>query len=914
MLTLSISRVQNSTEDQAVSDSQIRSPPAPNISNRCQIADWGLPQTIVNWFRKRGVTSLFEWQAECLCRGRVLFGQNLVYSAPTSAGKTLVADFLVLKQVFESRKKALIIEPFIALAREKSTSLKSMLWSTKAKVGAFCGNYYTPGGLAAVSVAVCTIEKANNFINKLISEEKLSDLGIIVVDEIHYLGDPSRGYLLELLLTKVLYYNSLKESNCRIQIVGLSATIPNLKCVAKWLKAALYITEYRPVPLEEKIKIDKHIYDGAKYLKDPHTDPLDIIDQAKIPLTRDIDDICYICIDSIVSGQSTLVFCESRRECEILAATLAEQIKILGCKQDSEIEQERLLSKGLRKNISATKIIDRISKLKACPAGADDELTRPLKFGVAFHHAGLTSEEREIIEDGFKDGTIKALMATSTLSSGVNLPARKVVIKSPMFYAGRKKEMLEPMVYKQMVGRAGRKNIDTHGESILICNSETQAVALKLLSASLNHITSSLGHIMINHSDDGKYNYEAPSSGLKKALLEVIVNNTAKTRANIDLYLKSTFWLSSSKLDDQKSFMNLVTKTLAFLVKKKFIEELKANSFRSTRLGFAVLASGLSPDESLELLDDLIRAREGFCLVNDLHIIYQITPNDIVKSIEIKDWINFASIWSELDEISQYVGKRVGVEETVIAKISRGFLNSLNSDESRIYRRFLIALAINDLVNETPLFKICAKYKLSKVIVQQAQRGTAQFAGVLSIFCEQLGYENISALMKPLASRISFSCQRDLLELVKLNMARPIARSLYDNGYKSIIAVAKGEALDLEFAIRQAKPFKKDASFHENDKKVLASPTMWVPELAKSMLVLDYAQHLVDTARSFIELEFNLDFTQPPTKRKEDDQIVDRKNLSHEENGINHDKRLKTNQVPTTSRPLIEDYRKGTKI
>lgn len=834
---------------------------SPNI--RCQLNEWGLPPLIVAWYKKQGIASLFEWQAECLCKRDVLFGGNLVYSAPTSAGKTLVADFLLLKRVLEYGRKALVIEPFVALTREKAATLKSMLYTTKARVGAFGGNYYTPGGLTAVSVAVCTIEKANNFINKLVGENKLSELGIIVVDEIHYVGDERRGHQLELLLTKVLYYNCQQEQSKKIQIVGLSATIPNLRSIASWLNATLYVTTYRPVPLDEMIKISNKIYNVKDYIKNPSCEPLEVINSKNIPIKKDQDDIGFLCLDSIVRGFSTLVFCESKRECETMALFLSEQISYAGNMLTSENPDFVETAQKLRQNLSVAKILDLIDKLKKCPVGCDRELKQAIKLGVAFHHAGLTSEEREIIEDGFKGGAIKILMATSTLSSGVNLPARRVIIRSPTaFYGGGSnylRDMLNPITYRQMIGRAGRKNIDSSGESILICKQENQDIAIKLIKASLGDINSSLGHRMIAS--------EGEPSGLKKAILEVIANNTAKTRVHLNQYLTSTFWRSCPSDEEDKAVTEAITKTLRYLVKNKFIEELKPGVYRSTRLGNAVLAAGLHPDESLELLQDLIQARKGFCLNNDLHIIYQVTPADIARSTDIKDWKHYSDVWNQLDETSQFVGSLVGVDEITVARRCQGFMGNLDEEKERIYRRFWIALIINDLINEMPLMKICTKYRVSKSVVQQAQRAVAQFAGVMSIFCQELGYDNIAALVHPLESRINFSCQRDLLELIKLNISRPVARSLFNSGYKNIITLAKGDKLDVDFAIRQNKPFRKDLSFSSvNDQ----APSMWVPELAKTLSTLDYACHIVETARHYVEIEYEIELPSQNSKRKQD--------------------------------------------
>lgn len=150
----------------------------------------------------------------------------------------------------------MIILPYISLIHEKANSLNSITSSLNLVIstysGADGGNRLSEG----THIAISTIEKANGIINRLIEEDRLNELGIVVVDELHTLGEAQRGYLLEIIMTKLLIYKKSK-----IQIIGLSATIPNIEIISKWLKGYYYICNYRPVPLHEYFVRDKIIYD-----------------------------------------------------------------------------------------------------------------------------------------------------------------------------------------------------------------------------------------------------------------------------------------------------------------------------------------------------------------------------------------------------------------------------------------------------------------------------------------------------------------------------------------------------------------------------------------------------------------------------------------------------------------------------
>ncbi|CAE1304794.1 POLQ [Acanthosepion pharaonis] len=553
-------------------------------------------------------------------------GNNLVYSAPTSAGKTMVAELLILKRVLETKRKAIMILPFVSVAHEKVRYLKSLYEEVGVRVGGFLGSQSPVGGFKSVDVAVCTIEKGNNLVNRLIEEKELHQLGIIVVDELHMVGDSSRGYLLELLLTKILYVlkcEIVRKSRSNqgnvlslIQIIGMSATLPNLPVIAKWLNASLYKTEFRPVPLHECVKINRSIFDSdMNKLRD-----IDIQYSAK----NDTEYVVPLCLETVFNGDGVLIFCPTKMWCEKLADTVAREFfNFLHKIGSANVEKNDLEHNCRTLPINKKAAYDVVEQLKRCPAGLDSILQKTIQCGVAFHHAGLTFDEREIVESAFRKGIIKVLIATSTLSSGVNLPARRVIIRTIMFHG----KTIDTRTYKQMVGRAGRKGVDIEGESILICKANEKQQANALLKSSLPAVVSTL----LRHPQDHL------STSMKRAILEIIVSGAARKPSDVYLYTKCT--LLSACLEEEKEAGKAVThdvdpvqECIQFLEENEFITLKKVPNadneqelefcFFPTQLGSAVLSSGLSPDEGIYVFLELQRARRCFVLENELHVLY----------------------------------------------------------------------------------------------------------------------------------------------------------------------------------------------------------------------------------------------------------------------------------------------------
>ncbi|ETN74366.1 helicase protein [Necator americanus] len=339
------------------------------------------PPEIISTYSEKGINCLFDWQTEVLDWAEES-DDNIVYCAPTSAGKSLVAELIGTSYPFLYQpldlSKSYLCSSAGGAHRQKGVVSVTVYFSCEGKVAISSGNDNDSllqrawrrvdiqmaafvGPQSAPSrewtAAICTTEKANSLLNHAILDGLINEIGLIVVDELHMIFDSSRGIVLESLCSKINLWNS------------------------------------------------------------------------------------RLAAEGIFLRKLVLVFSSSKADVEKIALDLA---KILdGIYRSNHV----IASRVDRSALSAIQ-----SNIQKATGTVDAVLLKTLPRGVAFHHAGLTSEERECIEQGFRDGTIMVLVATSTLSSGVNLPAGRVVIKSQV----RGPAAINATTYKQMSGRAGR--------------------------------------------------------------------------------------------------------------------------------------------------------------------------------------------------------------------------------------------------------------------------------------------------------------------------------------------------------------------------------------------------------------------------------------------------------------------------
>ncbi|XP_063289565.1 DNA polymerase theta [Pelobates fuscus] len=846
--------LENSKLSDSISASGLHMAAPDDLTDKLLLASWGLPKAVLEVYGSIGVSQMFEWQADCLMLGQVLEGRNLVYSAPTSAGKTLVAELLILKRVLETRKKALFILPFVSVAKEKTFYLQNLFQEVGVRVGGYMGSSAPAGGFSSLDVAVCTIEKANGLVNRLIEEDRMDLLGMMVVDELHMLGDSHRGYLLELLLTKVRYVTQKRASKNvdaqradtrnEVQIVGMSATLPNLGLLASWLNAELYCTDYRPVPLLEQVKVGKTIYDSTMTaMRD--FEPL-------IPLKGDEDHIVSLCYETIQGGHSVLIFCPSKNWCEKLADTIAREFYNL---YQSAAQQPE--GTGIIAPVTLDKdgVQDVVDQLKRSPAALDAVLARTVPWGVAFHHAGLTFDERDIIEGAFRQGYVRVLAATSTLSSGVNLPARRVIIRSPLFN-GR---LLDILTYKQMSGRAGRKGVDTVGESILVCKNSERSKGINLLQGTLKPIQSCL---MRNEG-------VGITGSMIRAILEIVVGGVADTPDDVRVYASCTL-LAASITESEANVRGrqeegAIESCVDWLLKNEFIQTLeedregrKVEVYRPTKLGSATLSSSLSPYEALGIFADLQRAMKGFVLENDLHILYLVTP--VYEEWTTIDWYQFFCLWEKLPVSMKRVAELVGVEEGFLARSVKGKISAKNDRQHRqmaIHKRFFTSLVLLDLISEVPLKDLTKKYGCSRGQLQSLQQSAATYAGMVTIFSNRLGWHNMELLLSQFQSRLTFGIQRELCDLVRVDLLNAQrARALYNAGFITVSELARGNVIDVETALKNAVPFKSVRRAVDEDEEAAqerrAARCIWISG-KKGLTEREAAELIVEEARRLLK-------------------------------------------------------------
>ena len=347
---------------------------------------------------------------------------NYIISIPTASGKTVLGVLPALKTILNGGK-AVYAAPLLSIQNEKVKEFKAF-----EENGISVGKHPSNSDLSVMVFE--SFDALTRF-----SWNVLRDVDTLIIDEFHMIGEYSRGPTLEAAITRA------KIINPSMRIIALSATLKNIEEIEGWLEGTCIEHEYRPVPL------NKEVLDAEMFNKKNKNDV-----------------IVKILEKSIKDKSQALAFVSTRRFTESLATYVAKKIN----KKINKEQRKRF------KEVSE-KLLEVPKKKGSLPTSTCLKLAEAAEHGIAFHHAGLFNEQKEIIEDEFRNGNILMITATPSLMYGVNLPSKTVIIRDHTRWTSNGPQPIPVFDYEQMSGRAGRPQYDDVGYSYLIAKTMDEA-------------------------------------------------------------------------------------------------------------------------------------------------------------------------------------------------------------------------------------------------------------------------------------------------------------------------------------------------------------------------------------------------------------------------------------------------------
>uniref|UniRef100_A0A7N6FF35 Helicase C-terminal domain-containing protein n=1 Tax=Anabas testudineus TaxID=64144 RepID=A0A7N6FF35_ANATE len=689
---------------------------------------FGLPTKVKDlMYKLRGIKSLYNWQETCLNLGCVQQRKNLIYSLPTSGGKTLVAEILILRELLCRKKDCLFILPYISLVQEK----------------------------------------------------------------LHMLGDGSRGAFIEMTLAKVLYMSKTT------QIIGMSATLGNIRDLQTFLRAENYTNDFRPVQLKEYVKLKDTIYEV-----DPKEEECFKFSRAlnfkySSGMQRIDPDHIIALVTEVIPTHSCLVFCPTKKNCENVVGMICKYLK-----------EEFLQHRKTEKTVLLRELRDS-GNGSVCPV-----LRKTVPYGLAYHHSGLTTEERKLIEEAYSSGVLCLLTCTSTLAAGINLPARRVILRSPYVAT----DFLKRSQYKQMVGRAGRAGIDSVGESILILQDKDRDMVTTLTAHPL--ICSCYSNLM---HDDGK--------GILSLLLSLIGLNITTSLDHMREFLCGTLlYVQQKQLCVERSLWEVVQQGVDLLKEKNLItvtSDEHGQTLQVTKLGKATYKGSVDLTYSDILYKDLSKGLEGLLLNSYLHLVYLVTPYDMILQCK-PDWMVYFRQFTLLSAAEQKMSAALGVPESFVARKAAGQTVKKDSNMVVVSRMYL-ALVLFSLLKETNLWSVADRFQLSRGFVQALLSSSSAFCSCVLHFTEELEeFWPFKALLTELMRRLSYCVKAELIPLMEVaGVMESRAKQLYNAGYKTLNHLANADPAVLSDSIE--KLYRKQANL------IVASAKMLLNEKAAAL-------------------------------------------------------------------------------
>jgi len=554
-----------------------------------------LEPKVIDFLKSEGYEELFEPQEQSVKAGLFDEKKNFLITIPTASGKTLIAMLAILSHLSKHKTKVVYLTPLRALTSEKFEEFKKLEklnLGRKIKIALSTGDSKEKKEkLEDADVIFLTNESMDA--NLVFQKDWIYDIGLVVSDEIHLIGDNTRGPTLEIILTR---FKSGFIGKNPPKIIGLSATISNSDELADWLNCELVESTFRRVPLSEAV-YSRHIITNQDR-EETEGNFAKNRQESRHPKAW-----IGLGLDTVAEKHQCLIFAMTRKNAVAWAKEAGlDVVKELKPNQKKELEKisKKILPKEDYDNTKLT-----------------SELAKTVKNGTAFHHAGLDQRCRTIIENAFKNRHIKLLTATPTLAAGVNLPARRVVIPSVMRYTNNGLEKISILEYKQMCGRAGRPQYDDMGESIIIAKGYPDEI---------------LEHYVDGEPEPLESKTLDEDSSLRINLLGFIYTASKFNPTSYEKIIKffsQTF--AAYQLSDDSVLEKKVTKQLEKLKEYGMITD--ENGFEPTKFGIRIFYLRIDPETAFDMtgyIEDYLRGTKHtfgiLYMITNLHEFYSQYP------------------------------------------------------------------------------------------------------------------------------------------------------------------------------------------------------------------------------------------------------------------------------------------------
>ncbi len=744
-----------------------------------ELAGRGVPGYVVDWLQENGITALTPPQEQAVEAG-VLEGESAVVSSPTASGKTLIAQLRAAVLGAETDRKTLYLVPLKALGSEKYDDF-SAFFDGELDVALSVGDMDAGDGwVETKDLIIMTVEKLDAVLRH--NPSWIAQVGLVVVDEIHLLDDQGRGPTLEVALTRL---RDLLDA----QLLGLSATIRNAEELADWLDCELVASDYRPVDLKEGVYFDGSIQfhhdtvdggaggndsepgafvTGSEKLEEERVEPDEELELA----TGHGDATLNVLADTFDRGHQAITFVRSRKSAE----AAAERAGSVASRDLSRDEQKQL-----------AELADRVETVLGSPTEQCRRLADCVRDGAAFHHAGLLSEQRSMVEDAFRDGLLRTVAATPTLAAGMSLPAYRIVVRDVKRYTDNGLQYIPVLEYKQMAGRAGRPEHHDEGEAVVVAKErgQVQEVRDRYVRGQPEQIHSKL----------------AVEPVLRMHALGLIATGYASSFDDLTRFFGMTFYAHQyGEMDEVRETLRGVVEDLD---RYGFVEA-DDDQLAPTAVGRRVAELYVDPDSAHRMMAAMEEAEERDGVPAVAYLV------ELCRTVEMKPRLRIRK------------NEAVDVEE-LLAAAEPELLGDVPAEWDDVqYEPFLeaakTAFMLKEWIGEVEEDELMERYSVTPGGIRAKVEQADWLLYACSEICTLQEWEDAREDMQRLRTRVKHGITEELLPLVKFDqIGRVRARRLHDRSITSTADIREASFNALKNAVgKRAAESLKEGVGQEN--------------------------------------------------------------------------------------------------